>query len=184
MQEKSMKQRLTRVVFALLLAGCILMGNTPNVYAEDDTFYAEYLAKKAAGIEVYEIVSEEGVLIGYFQPYSDTDAQTMQTRAASTSYIDWEIVSGNYGYGSNKYSLKQYDNVEVKVSQNPSGAGCVSYVGLRDEDTGMVGFADSTITTNGWDGVILVGYDGNFSLAIRNASPYTIRYTGNYSILE
>lgn len=184
MQEKSMKQRLTRVVFALLLAGCILMGNTPNVYAENDTFYAEYLAKKAAGIEVYEIVSEDGVLMGYFQPYSDTNPQTVQAQTASTSYIDWEISANSHACGVNTYSLRQYDNVEVKISQSPSGAGCPGYIGLKDVDTGVYGFANETISTNGWDGVLLAAYDGNFAFAIKNDSPYKIRYTGRYSILE
>lgn len=51
------------------------MENTPVVLAEGNSFYAEYLAKKAAGVEIYEIVREDGVFMGYFEPYSETNPE-------------------------------------------------------------------------------------------------------------
>ena len=53
----------------------VLMENTPVVLAEGNSFYAEYLAKKAAGVEIYEIVREDGVFMGYFEPYSETNPE-------------------------------------------------------------------------------------------------------------
>lgn len=79
------------------------------------------------------------------------------------------------------FSFVKGDEINVSISQSPSGAGMVSYLGLYDVDTGSAGFPSATLSTNGWStGVIVVGHSGHFSLAIKNLSSRTITYTGRY----
>ena len=179
MQRKSGKQKLTKMILALLMSVFVLMENTPVVLAEGNSCYAEYLAKKAAGVEIYEIVREDGVFMGYFEPYSETNPAPTQARTSSN--IDWELPANTHTCGVNTYYLTEDTRINVSITQSPSGAGYAGYLGLKDADTGYFSFYDGTISTNGWNGTLVVAYDGNFSFAIMNASNYSIRYTGSYS---
>lgn len=154
------------------------MSVTPVFAAEttDFSLEAEMELKKAAGAEIYEICDDNGNVMGYYEANAEISG------ARSTSYnISWTVPANNNSRSTNVHSFVRGDEINVSISQNPTGAGMVSYIGLYDNDSGNFGFTNASITTNGWSGgVIRVGHTGHFSLAISNSSTRTISYSGRY----
>ncbi len=181
MDQKVIIQKITGVTLVAVLAICLCFVNIQPVYAEEvtDDLEAEIAEKKAAGIEVHELVSDDGKVMGYFLPNAEMDEREAKTTRGS---FNWKTAPNTDTWSNNNISFVKGDKIYVSSSQNPSGAGCVSYVGLRDNDNGSFGYPSSSITTNGWsNGVIVVGYSGHFSFSIRNKSSRTITYSGSYS---
>lgn len=172
-------QKLVTITLSVMLVLSALITNVQAVSAAEIhelSLESEMALKKASGEEVYEILDDNGDIMGYYLPGYVSD----QSRSGSYN-VNWTIPESRYAWGRQSFSFVKGDEINVSISQSPSGAGMVSYLGLYDVDTGSAGFPSATLSTNGWStGVIVVGHSGHFSLAIKNLSSRTITYTGRY----
>lgn len=165
---------------ALFLIMSLMLGSIQMVYAQesDSGLRSEIAAKRAMGAEIYEIEDSNGTILGYYEPYSETNPSP----AASTNIaysINWSAPKNTDTWSDRNVSMLKGDKMSFNISQNPSGPGYSGYIGLRNNDNGTFGY--TKVSTNGWNGTITAGFNGHFSLAIRNASVYTITYSGTYS---
>lgn len=178
---KELKKRFYKVIISLALASCLFLGNLQYVFAEEIDVRQEYLNKKTAGVEVYEITKENGDFMGYYEPCPDEETNIYARLGVSFSIGNWTIPASTTGWEKRKHSLLKGDKINVNITQIQYGAGYSSYLALRDADDGTVGVVNSSLTTNGWkNGVITVGYSGHFNFGIKNTSTHSITYTGNY----
>jgi hypothetical protein len=71
-----------------VLAICLCFVNIQPVYAEEvtDDLEAEIAEKKAAGIEVHELVSDDGKVMGYFLPNAEMDEREAKTTRGSFNW--------------------------------------------------------------------------------------------------
>lgn len=168
------------VIVSLAIVGFLFMGNQQHIFAEEYDVEQEYLDKKAAGVEVYEIISSKGDFMGYYEPCpEDFNRNTRQAYPEK----DWAIPANTMSYINTKLTLIKGDKITVNFTQSPSGAGYTGQLALRDADDGTFGIVNGSVTTNGWtNGTITVGYSGHFNFAIQNTSSYKITYNGSYSI--
>lgn len=173
------------IIIIAMICSNILLTDLPTVHAQNNSFdlEQEISEKRAAGITVYELYTDDGEIMGYFEPLTETNVMAMARYTVANSYNwDLDIPSKTSAKGDNIYSFVKGDTIIVNISQDPSGSGYASYVGLYDRDNGTYGFPENGATTIGWDGgTLTVGYSGHFSFAIRNASNHTIHYQGTYS---
>lgn len=178
-------QRGKALFIAIVLCSTVLLTNTPTLHAQASFFdlEQEISEKRSAGITVYELYTDDGEIMGYFEPLTDANIMAIAAYAATSSYNwDLNIPSKTSAKGDNVYSFVKGDTISINISQNPSGTGYASYVGLYDRDNGVYGFPENGATTTGWiNGILTVGYSGHFSFAIKNASDYTIHYQGTCS---
>lgn len=72
------------------LAVCLCMGLFMTTYqtvsAQENTdsdIMQEYLEKVAAGVEVYPLVDEEGVMLGYYEPNREGNINAVMPRYTS-----------------------------------------------------------------------------------------------------
>jgi hypothetical protein len=180
---KKVIQTCKTILIAAVLCPTILLASAPTVHAQESSFdlEQEISEKRAAGITVYELYTDDGDIMGYFEPLTEANVMAMAGYAADITYR-WNCTldSNQTGTASSSHSFIQGDTIIIDISQNPTG--CISYVGLYDNDTGTYGFPASGSTINGWsNGRLTVGYTGHFSLAIRNASFTTVHYEGYYA---
>lgn len=182
---KKVIQTCKTILIAAVLCPTVLLASAPTVHAQESSFdlEQEISEKRAAGITVYELYTDDGDIMGYFEPLTEANVMAMAGYAAkSSSSWNLDIPAKASAKGDNVYSFVKGDTITVNISQNPSGTGYASYVGLYDRDNGVYGFPESGATTTGWvNGLLTVGYSGHFSFAIKNASDYTIHYQGTYS---
>lgn len=170
------------IIIIAMICSNILLTDLPTVHAQNNSFdlEQEISEKRAAGITVYELYTDDGEIMGYFEPFTETNVMAM----ARNTILHWnlDIPSKTNARGEHIYSFVKGDTIIVNISQDPSGSGYASYIGLYDNDNGTYSFPENGATTIGWDGgTLTVGYSGHFSFAIRNASNNTIHYEGTYS---
>lgn len=148
-------------------------------HADKASVKEDYEYKKSSGIEVYELLDENGIFMGYYEPYSDTNPRPVPGRYGSS--IDWTIGSGLYTYGVNQYTLSSGITMDINISQSVTGT---SYLTFQNRTTNSSLRFTNTMVTNGWNGTITFSGINTavYSFGIENASPYTIRYVGTYSL--
>lgn len=181
---KNTSKKIKAILIAAMLCSTIILTNTSTIHAQGSSISLEQeiTQKRAAGITIYELYTDDGKIMGYFEPLTGTNIMAMARYAASSYNWNLDIPSKTSAKGDNVYSFVKGDTISINISQNPSGTGYASYVGLYDRDNGVYGFPESGATTTGWiNGILTVGYSGHFSFAIKNASDYTIHYEGTYS---
>lgn len=177
-----MKKRFSKVIISTVLVVCLFLGGQQYIFAENIDVEQEYLDKKAAGEEVYEIKKENGDFVGYYEPYSDGQLSSNAKSGITSNIGKWVIPSNTTVWSNTKHSWLKGDKITVNISQTPSGAGYLSYLALRDADDGAVIIVSGSATTNGWDGgIITIGYNGHFNFAIDNTSAHSITYTGTFT---
>lgn len=184
MKKRIIIQKIAGITFAIMLTFSMLFTNIQSVNAaqrDDFNLEAEIALKKAAGIEVYELVDANGNVMGYIQP--NVEVTEKETRASNKYSFSWDNVPAKRDvHHSYSHSFIAGDEIYVTIYQNPSGTGHTSYLGLWDNERAIYGFIPSSETTTGWSSntMIKVGYTGHFSLAISNSSSGPISYSGSY----
>lgn len=114
----------------------------------------DFEQKKAAGMDVYELIDDNGNIIGYFEPYSDINpAPSSQIIPRYASLVDVTVAARDTVVGSNQYSLQAGDEMQLDISQSTEGK---SY---------LTGIETAT-----------------YSFGIENASSKEITYSGTYSL--
>ena len=175
-----MKRVIKGAIVFMLLYFCI-MGNQQTIHAETVDVQNEYLQKKSAGREVYEITSQSGKFMGYYEPSFLENLDIMPRRRVRYNVGNWTISANTTSWTTTIHSWIKGDKITVNISQNHSGRNYGGYLGLRDNDDGTVGIVNGSYSTNGWvNGTITVGYTGHFNFLIQNASNHSIVYSGNY----
>lgn len=183
MKHFSLKKVITNSFTSIILAFSLLTANTLPVYASEAAeydIYEDIAEREELGAEISIFRDNNGNIMGYFEPYSDINPAPNVTPRASAN-INWTINSYTYSKSEVTRYFGAGQKISLNISQSPSGAGYVGYLGLYDVSAGTSSFPSSTITTNGWNGTFSPAYSANFQLAIHNASPYTITYSGSYS---
>ena len=140
----------------------------------------EYLEKVAAGVEIYPLVDEAGVLFGYYEPYSEDDVNSVMPRY--TANVNWTIGSNKNTKGTFAYELGTGDVINVVIGVSREGT---SYLGLCDVATGKTMKFIATESTNGWNGKVTLGSGvptATYNFIIFNDSNNTITYTVTYSL--
>ncbi len=167
--------------FVMIVA--LALVNSFPVFASEVEKYdinKEIAERESLGAEISVFTDANGNIMGYFEPYSDINPAPDIMPHASAN-INWTIGANTYSKSEVTRYFGAGQRISLNISQSPSGAGYVGYLGLYDVSAGTSDFPPNTVTTNGWNGTFSPGYSGNFQFAIHNASPYTITYTGSYS---
>ena len=180
-----MRKVLTKVKRCLAVCLCLaLFMTTSQVTAAqenaDSDIMQEYLEKMATGVDIYPLVDEEGVMYGYYEPYSEDDMKAVMPRYGSS--IEWTIGSNQYTKGVNIYTLAAGKIIYVAIGFSEEGR---SRLGLYNRATDEPIIFPATEVTNGWSGKITLGENvttSTYSFAIFNYSDHTITYTGSYSL--
>ncbi len=175
------KRNIAIMTTSILLSGICSFPVTAQetIVTMEDT---EFRDKKAAGIEVYELIDENGNMVGYFEPYSDSNPAPSSTiMPRYTSLIDITVAAGDTVVGSNQYALQAGDEIQLDISQDIEGK---SYLRFKNRDTNSYIRFLKTQTTNGWQGTLhLTGIESaSYSFGIENASSKEITYSGTYSL--
>ena len=179
---KSVIRKLKAILIAAALCSTIFLTSSPTVHAQDHSFdlEQEISEKRAAGITVYELYTDDGEIMGYFEPFTDANIMAMTTYAIAYTW-NHDISADSIAIAKGSHSFLAGDSIIVNISQDPSGAGYLSRLGLYDRDNNTYSFSTDSTTTNGWNGALTVGYNGHFSFAIENLSNVTIHYEGYYA---
>ena len=164
---------------------CVVLFMTTNQVTSaqentDSDIMQEYLEKVAAGVEVYLLVDEEGVMFGYYEPYSEENINAVMPRYAVN--VDWTIEAQKYSRGVNVYTLSGGYEISVTIAFSQEGT---SYLGLYDTSAGRLLKFTETKSTNGWNGKLTFTSEfttSTYNFAIINSSDSTITYTGHYSL--
>lgn len=166
---------------SLMIVSFFMNAKTVSAHEyETDEVMQEYQEKKAAGIEVYLLTDDEGNVLGYYEPAVRGENHSVMPRY--TANVNWTLEARSYGRGNNVYTLGGGSRIEVNISQNVEGASCIE---LYNTDTDEYAVLQTTETTNGWDGTIVLRSifpSGTYSFAIHNKSSKTITYTGYYIV--
>lgn len=176
---KFLTKQIVVIAAALLLSGL----NSFSVMAQEEIMTnTDFEQKKAAGMDVYELIDDNGNIIGYFEPYSDINpAPSSQIIPRYASLVDVTVAAGDTVVGSNQYTLQAGDEMQLDISQNTEGK---SYLRFKNRDTNSYIRFLNTQTTNGWHGTLhLTGIEtATYSFGIENASSKEITYSGTYSL--
>ena len=145
-----------------------------------NAIWNEFEEKRENGLEVYELLDDNGNFMGYYEPYSETNPEPVKT-ARYTANINWEIPAGKYSYGENQYTLSSGSKIQVSISQSQTGT---SYLTFQNRTSNSSLRFTNTKVTNGWKGTVVLGNISSavYSFGIENASSVTITYTGSYSL--
>lgn len=179
-----MRVALKKIKRCAALCLCAALFMTTNQIAsaqetEDRDIMQEYLDKAAAGVEIYPLVDEEGVLFGYYEPYSEDDINAVMPLYSSN--IEWTVEPQHCRKGANVYTLGNGNVINVSISASAAGT---SYLGLVDTATDQLHIFTETKSTSGWFGKITMSTfaTSTYSFCILNDSDITITYTGSYSL--
>lgn len=173
-------KRALGVILTFIMAICGTFVEPLTANAREGNIHAEYLAKKAAGLDVYELIDTDGTVWGYFEPYSESNPRPMQENVINVIYDIRMLVPPNSTVYDNRVcDIKEGYKIFLDISQNPTGY--TGYIILYNNDTGAAHLFPQTATTNGWSGSIVVDEAGNYTFGIYNASSVLIMYTGSYS---
>lgn len=146
---------------------------------ENDVMVEEW-ETAAESREVYPLLDEDGVVVGYYEPYLDNESKPVEPRYSAN--IDWTVGAKKYTHGDNRYSLAAGMIIEVNIQQSVEGQ---SYLALYNVNTGVLKRINHSSTTSGWDGKITLLENfvtDTYSFAIENLSDNSITYTGYYSL--
>lgn len=161
---------------------CVALFMTTNQVAsaqenEDRNIMQEYLEKVAAGVEIYLLEDEEGIVFGYYEPFNKDDV----VMPRYTSNIEWTAEPQHYKVGDNVYTLGIGSEIYVSISASTDGT---SYLGLYERTEGLLHLFGNSKSTSGWYGKITLStFDtSTYSFAIFNDSDSTITYKGTYSL--
>ena len=177
------QKRRVAICRALCASSELLILDEPftGLDAGTKTDVIRYLQKKSAGREVYEITSQSGKFMGYYEPSFLENLDIMPRTRVRYNVGNWTISANTTSWTTTIHSWIKGDKITVNISQNHSGRNYGGYLGLRDNDDGTVGIVNGSYSTNGWvNGTITVGYTGHFNFLIQNASNHSIVYSGNY----
>lgn len=175
-------QKWKAIFIAAMLCSTILLMSTSTVQAQESSLNLEQeiCEKRASGITVYELYTDDGDIMGYFEPITEASAMAAYVSSTITYRLSCDLEPNTMGTAESSHSFLAGDTILVNISQNPTG--CYGYIGLYDVDNDIYGFISSSATTNGWtNGTITVGYNGHFSFALKNVSYTTVHYEGTYS---
>ncbi|MCM1187040.1 MAG: hypothetical protein NC251_02120 [Lachnoclostridium sp.] len=145
----------------------------------DSGITQEYLDNVTAETEIYPLVDEEGVTIGYYEPTNKENINAVMPRYSSN--ITWTLAPNTYGQGENVYTLTTGDKISFKIGVTYGGT---SYLALYNTSTGRFMTFYDTESTTGWEGSITFTNlaTDTYSFAIFNASDTTITYFGHYTL--
>ena len=132
-----MKRVIKGAIVFMLLYFCI-MGNQQTIHAETVDVQNEYLQKKSAGREVYEITSQSGKFMGYYEPSFLENLDIMPRTRVRYNVGNWTISANTTSWTTTIHSWIKGDKITVNISQNHSGRNYGGYLGLRDNDDGTV----------------------------------------------
>ena len=154
---KQVRRSVKQILFSLTLVMVFFINIHPVMAQEisnesKNAIWNEFEEKRENGLEVYELLDDNGNFMGYYEPYSETNPEPVKT-ARYTANINWEIPAGKYSYGENQYTLSSGSKIQVSISQRWKG-------------TVVLGNISSAV----------------YSFGIENASSVTITYTGSYSL--
>lgn len=141
----------------------------------------EFLNKQQAGLEVYELLDENGTFLGYYEPYSESNPEPKRSARYGSS-VNWTVPANKVTYGENQYTLSSGAKIQVNISQSRTGT---SYLTFFNRKTNSPVRFTTTKVTNGWNGTIILNdtfKTSTYSFGIENASKNSITYTGTYSL--
>lgn len=175
--------KLNKKIISVMMALVLLTTNTVTIMAQEnkDSIVDEIRKKKEAGLEVYELVDENGDIKGYYEPYSDANPEPVTPRYRAG--VNWTIPAKTANFGTNEFGLGAGSKIEVNISQSRTG---ISYIRLLNAKTYESIKLVITETNNGWYGTINFGPSSIptavYAFGIGNASDYSITYTGTYTL--
>ena len=173
---KQVRRSVKQILFSLTLVMVFFINIHPVMAQEisnesKNAIWNEFEEKRENGLEVYELLDDNGNFMGYYEPYSETNPEPVKT-ARYTANINWEIPAGKYSYGENQYTLSSGSKIQV------------SYLTFQNRTSNSSLRFTNTKVTNGWTGTVVLGNISSavYSFGIENASSVTITYTGSYSL--
>ena len=182
---KQVRRSVKQILFSLTLVMVFFINIHPVMAQEisnesKNAIWNEFEEKRENGLEVYELLDDNGNFMGYYEPYSETNPEPVKT-ARYTENINWEIPAGKYSYGENQYTLSSGSKIQVSISQSQTGT---SYLTFQNRTSNSSLRFTNTKVTNGWKGTVVLGNISSavYSFGIENASSVTITYTGSYSL--
>lgn len=182
---KQVRRSVKQILFSLTLVMVFFINIHPVMAQEisnesKNAIWNEFEEKRENGLEVYELLDDNGNFMGYYEPYSETNPEPVKT-ARYTANINWEIPAGKYSYGENQYTLSSGSKIQVSISQSQTGT---SYLTFQNRTSNSSLRFTNTKVTNGWTGTVVLGNISSavYSFGIENASSVTITYTGSYSL--
>lgn len=182
---KQVRRSVKQILFSLTLVMVFFINIHPVMAQEisnesKNAIWNEFEEKRENGLEVYELLDDNGNFMGYYEPYSETNPEPVKT-ARYTANINWEIPAGKYSYGENQYTLSSGSKIQVSISQSQTGT---SYLTFQNRTSNSSLRFTNTKVTNGWKGTVVLGNISSavYSFGIENASSVTITYTGSYSL--
>jgi len=181
---KQVRRSVKQILFSLTLVMVFFINIHPVMAQEisnesKNAIWNEFEEKRENGLEVYELLDDNGNFMGYYEPYSETNPEPVKT-ARYTANINWEIPAGKYSYGEN-HTLSSGSKIQVSISQSQTGT---SYLTFQNRTSNSSLRFTNTKVTNGWKGTVVLGNISSavYSFGIENASSVTITYTGSYSL--
>ena len=182
---KQVRRSVKQILFSLTLVMVFFINIHPVMAQEisnesKNAIWNEFEEKRENGLEVYELLDDNGNFMRYYEPYSETNPEPVKT-ARYTANINWEIPAGKYSYGENQYTLSSGSKIQVSISQSQTGT---SYLTFQNRTSNSSLRFTNTKVTNGWKGTVVLGNISSavYSFGIENASSVTITYTGSYSL--
>ena len=113
------------VILTLIMVICGISAEPLTTCAQEWDIHAEYLAKKEAGFEVYELIDTDGTVWGYYEPYSESNPRPMQENVICD--IRLMVLPNDIGYDDSRVcTLKEGYKIFLDISQSP--AGYTSYI--------------------------------------------------------
>ena len=182
---KQVRRSVKQILFSLTLVMVFFINIHPVMAQEisnesKNAIWNEFEEKRENGLEVYELLDDNGNFMGYYEPYSETNPEPVKT-ARYTANINWEIPAGKYSYGENQYTLSSGSKIQVSISQSQTGT---SYLTFQNRTSNSSLRFTNTKVTNGWKGTVVLGNKSTAvnSFAKENASTVTITNTPTYRI--
>ena len=170
---KQVRRSVKQILFSLTLVMVFFINIHPVMAQEisnesKNAIWNEFEEKRENGLEVYELLDDNGNFMGYYEPYSETNPEPVKT-ARYTANINWEIPAGKYSYGENQYTLSSGSKIQVSISQSQTGT---SYLTFQNRTSNSSLRFTNTKVTNGWKGTVVLGNISSavYSFGIENAS--------------
>lgn len=122
---------------------------------------------------------DEGILSDQEAPeivsFTNMDSEDPVIMPRSRQYVDCTLTAGDMEIKSTQIQRRAGTTIYVNARTNSNGT---SYIGLYDRSDGTVHWATSF--TNTITGTLNIEKTGTYSLAIKNVSNGTIKYSGFY----
>jgi len=180
---KQVRRSVKQILFSLTLVMVFFINIHPVMAQEisnesKNAIWNEFEEKRENGLEVYELLDDNGNFMGYYEPYSETNPEPVKT-ARYTANINWEIPAGKYSYGENQYTLSSGSKIQVSISQSQTGT---SYLTFQNRTSNSSLRFTNTKVTNGWKGTVVLGNISSavYSFGIENASLATVFHLSEF----